>query len=480
MVELSVGKAKLMIYGMQKLSIGLCAIIVLVSGCQVGPFKSKHDAKSNEPTVTYHAAIKPLIAEKCLSCHGTGGQAAAMAIATYEDATRNKERIETAVNNRTMPPFLAAKGHQTYKDDMSLSDGELELFNLWFTAGMPEGSQEGTKAEPELTHTGQHEMRSDLAVAVVASGGTGFLPNQALKNEYRCFIQELDLGGSSKYVTGFQAVPGNQSIVHHMVSYIMDDAELAIEVAKFENKDGRPGYQCFGGALPDDFTSNISAADLERRSPYWLSHWAPGMAGVNFPEGTGVHVAKGSKLITQIHYYTSDTPGAVDQNSRVLLQLRDSVARPSRVAVLGRTEADGTGYPDIELAPGETKTYTGTHKLGPMLAVLKAKAGTDLEYTGIEVHSSNLHMHAMGDSTKAWLIRPDGKEESLLDIPHWNLHWQRDFFFTEPKVFTKAELSAVSLDLSCTFTNTRDVAIHGGPGSEDEMCLNFVYLSLVR
>jgi hypothetical protein len=201
------------------------------------------------------------------------------------------------------------------------------------------------------------------------------------------------------------------------------------------------------------------------------------MFGTSFPAGTGIHVQSGSKLITQIHYYTTDAPGEVDRDSRILLQLSDTVERPARMLMLGITNPDGT-YPHIKLEPGETKTYTGKHALEPMFAQLKAKAGTDREFTGVQVHSANLHMHATGDSTKAWLERSDGSEEMLLEIPRWELHWQRDFFLTEPKSFKKDELASTFMGHSCTFKNTRDEVVNGGVGTEDEMCLNFAYLSL--
>ncbi|MFW6193454.1 MAG: hypothetical protein ACOC83_08195, partial [Gemmatimonadota bacterium] len=93
-------------------------------------------------------------------------------------------------------------------------------------------------------------------------------------------------------------------------------------------------------------------------------------------------------------------------------------------------------------------------------------------------HSANLHMHAFGHSGEITLVDADGRPETLLSVPRWDLRWQRDFTFTEPKVIPRDEIKATSLRLRCSYHNSTDEPVHGGFGSFDEMCFNFSYIAV--
>ena len=83
-----------------------------------------------------------------------------------------------------------------------------------------------------------------------------------------------------------------------------------------------PGYTCFGGTLPDELGRREDRAAYEARYPdglrelsrasAWLAHWAPGMDGHVFPEGTGIYMEPGDGLVIQMHYYGSAAPGERD------------------------------------------------------------------------------------------------------------------------------------------------------------------------
>jgi len=102
------------------------------------------------------------------------------------------------------------------------------------------------------------------------------------------------------------------------------------------------------------------------------------------------------------------------------------------------------------------------------------------EIQGLEIHSVNLHMHAFGHSGRITLRDHTGRKETLLSVPEWDLRWQRDFTFVEPKVFARDELAGTSLAVECTFRNSTSENVYGGFGSFDEMCFNFAYIAVRR
>jgi hypothetical protein len=82
-------------------------------------------------------------------------------------------------------------------------------------------------------------------------------------------------------------------------------------------------------------------------------------------------------------------------------------------------------------------------------------------------------MHSFGASANAYLTGADGARHVLLEIPHWDLAWQRDYTFAEPKVFAASDFAGTKLGVQCTFHNPTDHEVFGGYGSDDEMCFDF-------
>jgi hypothetical protein len=117
--------------------------------------------------------------------------------------------------------------------------------------------------------------------------------------------------------------------------------------------------------------------------------------------------------------------------------------------------------------------------LGNLLNFVARITGVDAEeIQGLEIHSANLHMHAIGESGAITLTDRNGRKEILLSVPRWDLRWQRDFTFVEPRVFSREELQGTRLRVECTFRNPGTETVYGGFGSYDEMCFNFSYIAV--
>ena len=89
-------------------------------------------------------------------------------------------------------------------------------------------------------------------------------------------------------------------------------------------------------------------------------------------------------------------------------------------------------------------------------------------------------MHAFGASGSTSLLDSAGEKHTLLNIPAWDLDWQRDFMFTEGKVISSEDFDRTRLIVECTFSNYTNETVYGGYGSDDEMCFNFSYMSVIR
>ena len=432
--------------------------------------------------VEFYRDVMPLVATKCINCHASDG--VSFTFENAEETYNLRTAIASAVAEERMPPWLAEDGHQEYVGDYSLTDDEKALVSTWAAAGYPKGEPtQATFSSPDKI-----AFEADLSLPVIPAGS--YLPNQNRKDDYRCFIVDWPYE-EDMYVTGFMAEPGNLRVSHHLVNFAVGPEAAEILKTISEEEEG-PGHQCFGGPIPDSLGSKEAQAALEARFPgameklyrnnFWLSHWAPGMYGEEFPQDTGILIRPGSVIVVQMHYYSAFAPGESDENTMMHFQVANHVDKPSvnlpltnyRWLVANRNDT-------MTIPAGEEDTFEVSENF-EMVAGFAANAlkiSPD-EIAALELKSANIHMHAFGASGVASLLHPSGRKETLLNIPRWDLDWQRDFLFEESKFIPREEFERTRIIVECTFSNYSEGVVYGGYGSDDEMCFNFSYVSVIR
>lgn len=429
----------------------------------------------------YYSDIRPVLVETCMKCHTEQGVGWSM-----EDPEETYERrhlIAHMVTTRRMPPWLAEPHVQEYVDDLSLEEDVIADVAAWRDAGFPRGEP---RPDPEVRPQPEGSFGADLSLELIPGGY--YTPDPSMEDDYRCFLIEWPLDDPG-YVTGFRVVPGNLKVAHHTVVYAVEP-ELADRFHELEELEEGPGYQCFSAGVPDRLLEEDEREAYEARYPdgveelldgrWWLAHWAPGMWGNSFPEGTGILVEPGAVLAVQMHYYTRDAPGEADAGTRLDFQVADRVERPAIHLPQSRNRwLYGEENGSLVVPPGDTATYEVTDDFAFLRSYAADLTGVEENrIEALEVHSANLHMHAFGHSGQISLIDRDGKPETLLSIPRWDLRWQRDFTFAEPKVVPRDEMEETTLRLRCTYHNATDEPVYGGFGSFDEMCFNFAYVAV--
>lgn len=432
----------------------------------------------------YFEDIRPVLTQNCSGCHNDQGVAWSM-----EDADETYERrrmIARLVLDRRMPPWLAEPGHQNYLGDMSLDEETLALVRRWVEADYPKGS---ARPDAPVTTTAMHgAFEPELSLDVLPP--EGYLPNQESSDDYRCFLVDWT-GEETSYVTGFRASPGNRNVAHHVVVYAVD-ANMMDRYRELDAEEEGAGYQCFGGALPDRLGGRAARAAYEQRYPnglrelsnsnHWLAHWAPGMDGHVFPEGTGIRLDEGAGLVVQMHYYSSTAPGESDVGTSLDFMVEPTVERPAFHLAQTRNDwlvAERSGT--MVIPPGTQRSFEIGDDLGDMLGYFSYLSQIPEEQIeALELHSANLHMHSFGHSGEITLRRETGEVETLLSVPRWDLAWQRDFSFVEPKVLPRESLADTHLAVRCTYENPTDQPVYGGYGSAEEMCFNFSYIAVRR
>ena len=60
------------------------------------------------------------------------------------------------------------------------------------------------------------------------------------------------------------------------------------------------------------------------------------------------------------------------------------------------------------------------------------------------------HMHKLGVSGTARLLKAGGDSQMILDIPRWDFDWQREYQLVTPLSFIPGD----SVELTCSWNNT--------------------------
>jgi hypothetical protein len=400
--------------------------------------------------ITYFQHVKPLVDAKCGGCHSDTG-IAPFALTTYDELNEMAGVALVNVENKTMPPWPPNPDCNEYVGDRSLSDDQIELFKAWVEGGRVMGDE--ATAAPPLDTEQVRLSRVDKSLAMPVA----YTPQTTTDNpdDYRCFVIPWT-ESTTKYVTGFRAVPGNPKVVHHVIAFYAAPDQLAAYQA-LDDAEAGAGYTCFGGSGGPSRT--------------WVGGWAPGSLGSDMPAGTGIRVEPGSAIVMQVHYNVL-TAGAQPDLTTVEVKLDDTVDKTAIIQPWANP--NWLDSQEMRIPAGEADVMHAFE--------FDASLPVGGPFT---IWSAGLHMHTLGQRATASIVRADGTNECLLQIDDWNFHWQGSYGLRQPPVFNRGD----KLRVECHFDNSPENQplvggqprvpqdVFWGESTTDEMCLGTFYLT---
>ncbi|HXD72755.1 MAG TPA: tetratricopeptide repeat protein [Vicinamibacterales bacterium] len=386
--------------------------------------------------VTFNKDIAPIVYSNCATCHrpidGSRTTAsgdpicfagAPFSVLEYKDVAAHAKQIASAVERKTMPPWLPAAGYGDFAGARTLSDAQIALLRTWAEQGAPEGDPAAKPPLPDLPNgwqLGQPDLvvEAPKAFTVPASGGDLF----------RNFVIPVPFDSRSgqatrqaMYVRAIELRADNPRMFHH-ASVGVDRFRVS---RKLDGRDGQPGF----AAMPDDQVQNVYG-------------WSPGKAPYMEPADRAWTLEKGSDLVVQMHLLPTGKPEPV----RPVLGLFVTDQAPAREPFLVRLESKSIDIPAGEKAYVVEDSY-----------VLPA----DVDATSIYPHA---HYHAKDMQAKATL--PDGSTKWLLWIKQWDFRWQDQYRYASPVALP----AGTTLSMRITYDNSKGASrIKWGPKSADEM-----------
>jgi len=381
----------------------------------------------------YYGEVDRILGENCVMCHSADpDRLAPFSLATYDDAAAAAETqpIAYAVMNRVMPPFYADDSGdcQSFRDNPWLSDADLDTLVTWVNGTRPAGDPAAASAPPApLPMLARVDRALDL--------GVDYVPDTSLDDDYRCFVVDPGLT-SDQFVTAYQVRPGNPTVVHHVIVFSLGSAQAEADaIARDAQYDG-PGYPCIGG-------TGVTGTSM-------VGGWAPGSGAAFMPDGTGLRLPGGRKLILQVHYNLATSDGGPDRTA-LDLELEPAVAAEARILPVPAA---------VNLPPGDPDaTAVGTVRIPAAVSSLK-------------VWGAAIHMHNRGlGGTR---LRESTHDRCMLSLVNWSFHWQHQYSYAQPLTLAGGD----TLELTCHFDTSDDTApVTWGEGTEDEMCIAFLYVT---
>jgi hypothetical protein len=199
--------------------------------------------------------------------------------------------------------------------------------------------------------------------------------------------------------------------------------------------------------------------DFDFRNPdgfgeMFLGGYAPGTVPFTHGPGYGKKIAKGSRLVFEMHYTPNGT-ACMDKSS------------------IGLTYCKETPKHQVRTRTVMTERFI----IPPLVDDHRVDVTTTFDRP-VVVLSVGPHMHLRGKSFTFDLTASDGKKERMLSVPKYDFNWQLYYEFAEPRRLPKGS----QIECVAHFDNSRNNPNNPNPWSPvmfglqtwEEMMVGFV------
>ena len=347
--------------------------------------------------VTFAKDIAPIFQQKCQACHQPGS-IAPMSLITYEETRPWARSIKDRVARRQMPPWHIDKtvGVRQFKNDMSLSDEQIETIVRWVDAGAPLGDPKDMPPPRPLPSDNEWQAVKD---------GLG-QPDLIIKAKpYRMAafhqdvwwrpVTDIPVPGP-RWVKAVEIRPSSlagRKIIHHAVAYLVQDNDP-------------------DSLNPGSVTlTSLNNADLTGRRAQ-LMEWAIGKGYDLYRPGTGKLLLPGSQLSWDVHIHAigEEIEDSVEMGLWLYPKGQEPEKRTYLIAFQGMKEPRSLDIPPNTVA--QTEGFT----------VLRQAA---------ILENFQPHMHLRGKAMEVEAILPNGTTQVVSYVGDFNFNWMTNYIYTD-------------------------------------------------
>lgn len=346
-------------------------------------------ASAGQPgQITWAENVAPILYASCVECHNPAG-IGPMSLVDYQTARRYAARIRHMVESREMPPWHIDRdvGIQDFKNDVSLSDAQIQTVVQWVDDGSPEGDLSKAPPAPVIPAGDAWRLEAEFG-----------RPPDLIIRSTPFSMGAVGLDNWWEPVVTIEGIDGPKWIMAN---------------------ETRPSFPT-GKRVVHHANTTLTPAGAERGSG--LTNFGIGKPYDVYPENTGQLVSPGDELSFNIHYYPYGEP-VVDDVVEVGLWFYPEGVTP-RFATEGDVSWDSQRSVTVDGA-----TFTAQQLVIPPHGTLTTQGIQVLEQP-TRIHSCRGHMHFRGSTQQLEAVYPDGHTEVLCKV-YWNSHWHITYAFED-------------------------------------------------
>jgi mono/diheme cytochrome c family protein len=352
-------------------------------------------------SVTFSKDVAPIFQSKCQECHQPNS-IAPMSLITYQDARPWARSIKERVATRQMPPWHIDKtvGVQKFKNDMSLTDEQIDTIVRWVDAGSPQGDpKDMPPAKPLVTDNEWKAVRDGFGQPdLVVKSSEYTMPAEHQDVWYRP-MSDIPQLTEPRWVKLVEIRPTNlksRKIIHHSIAYLVLNNDPDAVNTGTATGPARGGF--------DD-------GDLVNRRPQ-LMEWAIGKGYDLYRPGTGKLLVPGEKISWDQHIHAVGEE--VTGGSEIGIWFYKKGEEPKkRSYLIGFTGIDRTKMLDIP--PNSMAMTEG-------FTVLKENA---------LIQNFQPHFHLRGKAMEVEAILPDGNRQVISYVGNFNFNWMTNYIYDD-------------------------------------------------
>jgi hypothetical protein len=404
--------------------------------------------------VTFSKDVAPIFQAKCQECHQPGS-IAPMSLITFQEARPWARSIKERVSTRQMPPWHIDRsvGVQKFKNDMSLSDEQVDTIVRWVDGGALQGDpKDMPPPKPVVTDNQWEGVRDGFGPPdLVIRSSEYTMPAQHQDVWYRP-MSDIPLT-EPRWAKMVEIRPTNQKArknIHHSIAYLVLNNDPEAVNTGTSNGPNRGG----------------DADDLVNRRPQ-LMEWAIGKGYDLFREGTGKLILPGEKISWDQHIHASGEETKAGSEIGIWFYPKGQEPK-KRSYLIGFTGLRQRGFLDI--APNSISHTEGFTALKENTLITNFQP----------------HFHLRGKAMQVEAILPDGSTQIVSYVDKFNFNWMTNYIYEDDAapVFPKGTIIHVSAWYDNTSANKNNPDpeqwVGYGDRTVDEMAhawMNVVYLS---
>jgi mono/diheme cytochrome c family protein len=359
--------------------------------------------------VTYTKDVAPIFQQHCQVCHRPG-EGTPFSLMDYKGAKDNLSDIKYMVSHKMMPPWYEDGTTEKFENNRTMTQAEINTVIDWINAGAPQGKAKDMPP-PRSFAEGWTIPKPDIIYQLPKPFP---IPATGVMNYQYVIIPT----GFTKdtWVQDVEAAPTDRRIVHHIVAYVRAPGSNYFKDEPknvfFEAKSAKRDVKAPKDDVPND----------------WLVGYAPGQPPDIFKPGQAKLIPAGSDIVLEVHYMPEGM--VTEDQSRLGLVL-------AKEPPTERTMTLSAGNEKFAIPPGDPNYK------------VDASYTMHQDVTLLGLHP---HMHMRGKDAQYRIVFPDGETKTILNVPHYNWHWQLWYNLATPIKLPKGS------KLECTehFDNSKD------------------------